>query len=471
MSFRLQWPVATSTLITQYMMDRPDVYRRFGLPGHDGIDFGSRVGDDIFAAADGVVVASRVDTTGFGEMIRLLHEFEGQTFETLYAHLNVRLVTVGTRVSKGQLIAESGNTGFSDGPHLHFGLFLKGATRAGFSDYEGFGRTGTFPRDQIDPSPWLNPPLTMTPVRPLNADHPSFSIVDDSGSGMPVGDGSIQVEVNVQGLKVRQDPSTNNPPLAALDKGTQLTVDNIDFVVGAITWRQIELPIEYKNRWIAARLGDTQYLIPTASSEPADETQTEIHMIVNNDDVKLWRAANTRDAFIERLPRGTRLTVRKQNFVNGIITWRKVTAPARFEGRWVPISQGNTRLLVPSPVGPRIEVDPDASPRAGGVIDNVPPANRSVQPTPDAVGMVVTNSGTRLLKIRTEPDTRSGRVVDRVPDGTVLWVTAEEQPGGSITWRQIIAPDEFRDLWVGQNFLDIQYLLPAPPELLEPITD
>lgn len=473
MSFRLQWPVATSTVITQYMSERPQVYQRFRLPGHDGIDFGSQIGDEIYAAADGIVLTSKFDQTGFGEMIRIVHEYEGETFETLYAHLNSRLVTQGTRVSAGDVIALSGNSGFSEGPHLHFGLYLKGATRRGFSKFESIsdGTVFAFPWDQIDPAPWLNPPLGNTPVRPSRSDHPAVSIQDASGSGMPIGAASVEVEVNVDGLKIRQDPSTNNAPLAALEKGTRLTIDTVDLVVGAITWRQIELPIEYKDKWIAMRLGDSHYLIPIRATEPTGPDAPETSFVViNSDEVNVWIEPKTVGAPLARLMRGARLEVDTDEIIDGIITWRKVIEPARYRGRWVPIKQGSARLAVPSPVGPRIEADPDASPRAGGVIDNVPAAMRLPRPSVPSVGMVVTNSGTQRLAIRTHPSTQQGSVVDRVSDGTVLWVTEDENPTGNVTWRQIISPGELKDRWVAQNLLDIQYLLPAPPELLEPIT-
>lgn len=83
---------------------------------HGGIDIANNVGETINAAASGVVVfASR--NKGFGNEIIIHHGFG---YMTIYAHLNKILVNVGDEVTKGQKIAEMGNTGYSTGPHLHF---------------------------------------------------------------------------------------------------------------------------------------------------------------------------------------------------------------------------------------------------------------------------------------------------------------------------------------------------------------
>lgn len=95
------------------------------------LDFELKEGDVVSAADDGFVVGvikkhnkhgNDVSWTGFANFITLYHPKSG--LFTQYVHLkkNGSLVKVGDRVKKGQAIGFSGNTGFTDGPHLHFNV-------------------------------------------------------------------------------------------------------------------------------------------------------------------------------------------------------------------------------------------------------------------------------------------------------------------------------------------------------------
>ena len=85
---------------------------------HTGIDFATDVGTPVYATADGVVEFAQMGYNGgFGNLVKLDHSFG---FRTYYAHLNKIVVTHGSFVKKGQLIAYSGNSGASTGPHLHY---------------------------------------------------------------------------------------------------------------------------------------------------------------------------------------------------------------------------------------------------------------------------------------------------------------------------------------------------------------
>lgn len=84
---------------------------------HHGIDFKADVGTPVYATADGVVEYSGNKGDGYGRQIVILHNFG---FKTNYSHLDKLLVENGEFVHKGQKIAESGNTGRSTGPHLHY---------------------------------------------------------------------------------------------------------------------------------------------------------------------------------------------------------------------------------------------------------------------------------------------------------------------------------------------------------------
>jgi len=104
------------------------------LPGynHDGIDIGIPIGTNLKAAQSGTVIKVANAPKGYGLYMVLRHILpSGKNIYTLYAHLSQNLYSTGTAVSKGQVIAKSGNTGFSTGPHLHFQIVTDSADNAG----------------------------------------------------------------------------------------------------------------------------------------------------------------------------------------------------------------------------------------------------------------------------------------------------------------------------------------------------
>jgi murein DD-endopeptidase MepM/ murein hydrolase activator NlpD len=95
--------------------------------GHEGVDVGGREGAEIFAAAAGTIaytlsqcrVGDKWCGNGWGNHIVIDH---GNGIFTRYAHLSKVPLSVGERVDVGTVIGKLGNTGLSDGPHLHFEL-------------------------------------------------------------------------------------------------------------------------------------------------------------------------------------------------------------------------------------------------------------------------------------------------------------------------------------------------------------
>ena len=82
---------------------------------HTGVDYAVPVGTDVLAVADGKIENA---TWGASYGTQLVQKVEGGW--VIYAHLSKALVKAGDVVKKSQHIGESGNTGNSSGPHLHF---------------------------------------------------------------------------------------------------------------------------------------------------------------------------------------------------------------------------------------------------------------------------------------------------------------------------------------------------------------
>ena len=83
---------------------------------HRGVDIPGKLGSEVLAVADGVVIRSQ-NSGGYGWLIELDH---GDSYTTLCSQNRKNLVSVGETVVKGQAIAEVGSTGLSTGPHVHF---------------------------------------------------------------------------------------------------------------------------------------------------------------------------------------------------------------------------------------------------------------------------------------------------------------------------------------------------------------
>ena len=89
---------------------------------HSGLDLPNPVGTPVYAPANGVVESVGV-SNGNGQMVVLNH---GQGITTQYLHLSKAIVKKGDRVRKCQQIAESGNTGKTTSPHLHYEVRVNG---------------------------------------------------------------------------------------------------------------------------------------------------------------------------------------------------------------------------------------------------------------------------------------------------------------------------------------------------------
>ena len=86
---------------------------------HNGLDIAVAEGTAVIAVKSGKVTEVRTSAT-YGKLL----EYETTDgYTVMYAHLSKVLVQEGEMVKQGQKVAESGNTGLSTGPHLHYSLW------------------------------------------------------------------------------------------------------------------------------------------------------------------------------------------------------------------------------------------------------------------------------------------------------------------------------------------------------------
>lgn len=116
--------------VTQGFGENPEVYQKLaGRPGHGGIDIGVPVGTPVRSASpdEGHVITARTSKPeeGLGNYVQVAYppcEDYPQGYELLYGHLSQVNTVANAKVSPGQHLALSGDTGNSTGPHLHFGF-------------------------------------------------------------------------------------------------------------------------------------------------------------------------------------------------------------------------------------------------------------------------------------------------------------------------------------------------------------
>lgn len=217
----LQPPV--SAPITQEFGEHPEVYVRWGLPGHNGRDYGAPENTPAAASADGIVDKVGYENGGFGLYVKLKHP--GLIY-TYYAHLNKALVEPGQRLSAGDTIGLSGSTGYTTGPHLHFGVKGPGGDPA----YQG----------------WLDPALLMAvPSGPATAP----AAADELHPITLAAPFTVQTPV----VNVRAGPGLGYPVVGRLVAGQIVQVGRLYVETG---WLEIG-----DGRFCAAAFGGETYLV------------------------------------------------------------------------------------------------------------------------------------------------------------------------------------------------------------------
>lgn len=122
----LSWPLE-NVFVTQLFGKTSASKRLYASGSHSGVDFRASVGTPVLAMADGVVSGvGDTDTTcpgaSFGKWIFIKYN---NGLASAYGHLSLSKVSVGQKVSRGEVVGYSGNTGHTTGPHLHVTVYAK----------------------------------------------------------------------------------------------------------------------------------------------------------------------------------------------------------------------------------------------------------------------------------------------------------------------------------------------------------
>jgi murein DD-endopeptidase MepM/ murein hydrolase activator NlpD len=141
-------PLPGTPIVTQGFGQNPDVYSAFGFQGHNGIDFGVDIGTPVYAPNDGIATVKDDGTQGYGKHVVI----KDSNRYSLLAHLSEVSVSNGQKVSQGDPIGKSGQSGFCTAPHLHWTYKLQsnGSTLNKDNGYEGAIDVSEFTRLWLD---------------------------------------------------------------------------------------------------------------------------------------------------------------------------------------------------------------------------------------------------------------------------------------------------------------------------------
>lgn len=206
--------------ITQLFGENPDIYKKWGFPGHNGIDYGIPNGTPINAAAAGTVALVGFENGGYGNFVKLSHTDGSKTYYTYYAHLASAAVSAGQKVKAGTVVGYSNNTGASTGPHLHFGLKIDGEN----PPYKGY----------VDPMPYFSAgDTTSTADESVSTDIPDAVKIPSS----------LTYEVTSELLNVRNGPGVEYAIIGQLQKGKTFSGRRLQ---SKSVWVEFE-----KGKWVA----------------------------------------------------------------------------------------------------------------------------------------------------------------------------------------------------------------------------
>ena len=230
--FYLLWPTDYA-VITQPFGANPQIYKRAGMPGHEGVDFRALTNTNVTCCAPGTVyeVHTNPKDHPYGIHVRVRHK---DGYRTVYAHLARAMVQVGEALQAGQLLGRADSTGASTASHLHLTLERDGATARKETKY---------PKDVIDPTPFLVWPSGSNrktlPAASWPAGRCLIGAVAPLDRKMTPGDGDRFVTAGLEAALVRSAMSAEEvAALRELRPGVLLVARlTVDFSTSPVTSR------------------------------------------------------------------------------------------------------------------------------------------------------------------------------------------------------------------------------------------
>lgn len=237
---------------------------------HAGTDFPVPLNTPVYSTCDGEVVAVTSLTTSYGKHIKIRATVNGSTVYIRYCHLNSFAVNVGDKVTSGQLIAYSGSTGNSTGPHLHYEV------RNSNDRYGSSSNPNLNPRDYLPGTSYLFTSDKSTDVPSITIPSGSQTVSDgeyhivsalDNNMGLDVEAASSDLCANIQLYNNVLDDSQvfvvnylgdGYYKITNKHSGKPLDVANGGMKSGTNVW-QYDYTGDNAQKWIIKESGDGKY--------------------------------------------------------------------------------------------------------------------------------------------------------------------------------------------------------------------
>lgn len=170
--------------VTQVYGANPDYYGQFGLAGHEGVDYGTPNGTPFIAPFDGIILRDTFNDKDYGNFTVVWDPT--QLCAVWFCHLQDVTTIAGVKVTKGEILGHTNNTGNTTGPHCHVNFVETDAlgnrlnTTNGFQGFLNILDTNLVSFAQVSPPPAPNPQFTdQTKIPALLLTSSDFPVTSD----------------------------------------------------------------------------------------------------------------------------------------------------------------------------------------------------------------------------------------------------------------------------------------------------